>query len=246
MRRKASLFQLAVFIGAMLFPSGAAIACICSEMFTPPCAAFQRADVVFIGTVDKIIKQGMADDVHLPHSFAYFKAVKFFKGNPAGDVAVGFAESDCDFKLEVNKQYLVYAYLGSSGKMELRRCDRTRLLEDAEPDLTYIKSLASDRPQIFVTGAITSLREDELRNIRVIVTGKRGSTENIIDRVFFNVGVEEPGDYTVRLMFPFKIKVAAQAGINVPNSSETTVEYAVNVQNGRCGYREINFVERLR
>jgi hypothetical protein len=245
--RKLFVLKFAVmFIGLIPFTTKSAIACICSEMFTPPCAAFERADLVFVGTVDRVTDQVKANGDRLPYMLAHFTAVKFLKGEPRKDIVISFTESDCDFKLDVKKEYFVYARLGASGMLELRRCDRTRLLEDAGPDLAYAKSLEEQPLQIFVMGAIASLSENDLKTVRVIVTGKHGSTEcKITDRVFFNVRVDEPGRYIVRLVFPFKIKVADQSGIDLLSSSDTTVEYAVNIQKGRCGYREINFIEKI-
>jgi hypothetical protein len=240
MKAERTFLQAVLLIGAVfLAPSDSVFGCTCSETFTPPCAAFQRADLVFVGTVDRVTEPTTTGDVVF-HVSAHFVVERVYKGKPVKEVSLDVAVSECTPKLEVNEKYFVYAHNGPSGKMEIGRCSRTKPIDAADPDLSYVKSLADPQNQVFVMGSVLALPENDLKETKVIVSGEGGQVETALtNNLFFKVKVAGSGRYSVRLVFPFEVYVSASSDTKIVDPEGTTVEYFVNLREGECDYREV-------
>jgi hypothetical protein len=160
----------------LLACAGASATASCVFDPSPPCQAFWRADVVFVGTVveltysEKYRKQ-LGDgggDWDARDRFARFHVEEVFRGevgqsatvtateilatpvrNPDGSPA-GFksiSTSDCEYRFKPGVRYVVYAGFDKTRAGLLRvGLNRTRVVEKADEDLAYLRGLKAGGP----------------------------------------------------------------------------------------------------
>ena len=156
---------------------------------SPPCQAYWRAPVVFVGTVREIAysptyQRGEGDDRwNYRRRITRFLVEQPFKGVAAGQVEVVTEEilptpvklpdgqmgtktlshSDCDYKFEAGEKYFVYAYRRKENDGTLAvGLNRTRKLRDAAEDLEFVNELPRRGPVARIFGSV--VRSD--RNLR--------------------------------------------------------------------------------
>lgn len=158
-RRPACIAALAIALIAAAADD--AVACSCPP-HRPACEAAWNADVVFAGTVQTISHEG--DDVvdGVPRLRVVFAVEQGFVHAAPGLLAVttGESEGGCGYKFEAGKRYLVYAQRAAPWRISTGRCSRTRLLAEANDDLSYLRSLTSPAAGGRVYGRITEARRD--------------------------------------------------------------------------------------
>jgi hypothetical protein len=105
-----------------------------------PCEAAWSAEAVFVGHVVSIETSG-GRRVQLA-------VVEAFRGFQLSQVTVvtGYGQADCGFPFEMGKSYVVYANRDRNGELTTSSCARTRPVENAAEDLTYLRSLATIVP----------------------------------------------------------------------------------------------------
>jgi hypothetical protein len=217
-------------------------ACVCSESFTPPCAAFWRADAVFIGTVIEIAMPSENSNVTgWPRAVVHFQVGKVFKGEVDAKVQADSFVGDCfeNYDFKVGEKYLVYAHRkDADGRFELRPCDRTGLATEGGADLEYIKGLSTKKRQS-IAGMISGLTREEMKNARVIVRGDRTRIESTIDEVgIYRIEELATGNYDIELFVPATVSLST-ASSAVLQTSTTKLEYKVSLIGNQCDYREI-------
>jgi hypothetical protein len=240
-------------LGLYLHRPATALACSCPELFTPPCVSYWRAEVVFTGTLTQIERgryQGLA----------HFNVEKTFKGPPSKEREVAFVTGSCagafDF-LKTGEKYLIYAGARgrtNDGRLEMSPCDRSMPLSDAAYDLEHIDKVIEKRIQPSISGLLSGLTEEDLKSVKIFITGGQVKTELsikmtrgvlLIKKDFFGqYSIDLPGaeTYRVRVILPFQAKVyAGDLGVDTSNS-QTTFEYNVTLAEGQCDYREIYLV----
>lgn len=233
---------------ALLFPISTK-ACTCPEWFTPPCAAYGRADAVLIGTLLKI---GEASDVGHETPF-YFQVEKSFKGIADKQIETYVRLGSCydGVSWKIGEKYLVYAYKVGS-RLELRPCDRTRLLADADADLSYLNNLKDATQSI--SGMIEGLTDEELKAMEVVYLGDQLNIQPSLNETRgvllikrdsfgrYSADLPQAGTYRVRFTFPFEVKLYAHNVMTETKPSQTTLEYTVTLAERQCHYREIYLV----
>jgi hypothetical protein len=83
---------------------------------------------------------------------------RVFTGSIIGkqtDIATGNGGGDCGYEFEVGRTYLVYASRDTAGILSTHLCTRTKLLDDAKDDLTYLEHIPGERTGAPVYGRIT-------------------------------------------------------------------------------------------
>jgi hypothetical protein len=76
-------------------------------------------------------------------TFEVSRSYKGVKGTMV-TVTTGVGGGDCGFDFEIGRQYLVYAYLDDSGQLSTGICSGTGLLEDSQPDLSFLRGEPAD------------------------------------------------------------------------------------------------------
>jgi hypothetical protein len=220
-------------------------ACTCGEYFTPPCAAYWRADVVFIGTVSEITVVPTKPDEEMPKAAVQFQVEKSFRGVINKQATIEILTGSCDYGLKIGEKYLVYANRkGVDGNLELRPCTRTRPVADAVIDLTYINGL-NQKGQQSISGTVSGLEQNELERSKVIIKGIRENSEYSTSGTGrYSISSIQPGDYRVQLILPFEVEVLSGPGVRVIlQSSQTVLEYKTTLIENQCDYREIQLVK---
>lgn len=137
---------------------GSPQSCSCARtQYAAPCAAYWRADAVFVGRADAIAGSGDARAVR-------FTVLESFLGppTPAVDVAVGSARARCGSDAyRPGREYLVYAVRDARGRLTVAPCDRVRPVEDAAGDLSYARSVKDGTaPGGTIGGQVVAARRD--------------------------------------------------------------------------------------
>ncbi len=128
-----------IFSVVIAFPSGAH-ACSCNGNPNPPCRAYGNADAVFDAVVtgrEKIERSGV--HVYLNSRRYQLEVERVFKGDvpSATYVYTGVGDSDCGYRFQVGKRYLIYAHR-SEGRFTTSICTRTTTIKNASEDLDHI------------------------------------------------------------------------------------------------------------
>lgn len=128
-------------------------ACSCMNRDTP-CAEFREADLVFVGTVSRIIT--IKDSDGFSKYKTQFSIEDSFKGTSEKqiDVLTSTQGSACGFHFENYERYLVYAYKDEKSKtFHTSICTRTRPVGLTDDEVDVLASLAKGKlePRIYGT-----------------------------------------------------------------------------------------------
>jgi hypothetical protein len=197
---------LAVFLSAR---NTAAQGCGCERQVNP-CAAYSAAPAVFVGRVEAITRTAT-------NRVVIFSVLEGFQGTASSKVEVATAPAGqkCGVPFRVNHEYVVYAFKSeSSGRLTTTTCSRTREIDDAAADLTYLRSLKDGTaPPGRITGQVLLGRRDLARrpvgvpqplpDVIVRVT-KDGATETTVSNQAGDFALESrgPGSYVVSVDVP--------------------------------------------
>lgn len=220
-------------------------ACSCVEHGTPPCAAYWRADTVFIGYVMEITPPSNEQGSSLPQATLKFAVGEHFRGVKENVIEVGtLSGTSCDSPFSKGEHYLVYAHRDpATGRLSIWPCDRTTALAHAEEDLAYIRSLSKSAPKQLVIGRVSEGQYEALEGMKITVEGGAKKYETVTDaKGNYKVDVLRPGPYKIRAMVPFSAEaVGHRPGFkSKPTEKQTIVEYEVEVPKGQCDYREMH------
>ena len=130
MKTCANIFIISILIG-FAYP------CSCMEP-SPPEEAYEDTDLVFSGEVTNIVVDGSGY-----YHQVTFQTIDVWKGENLEEIMVlTETYSDmCGYSFEINNEYVVYAYINTSGNYT-NNCTRTNLLEFASEDLEYLNQLS--------------------------------------------------------------------------------------------------------
>jgi Carboxypeptidase regulatory-like domain len=143
-----------VFACGILLAEQYSSACQCIEPKPPSCQETWSAAAVFIGTV--VQGETIEDEQNFPWIKVHLSVTERFVGLAADvkeiDILNPWGEPACEFDFKRGRSYLVYADKMTNGALRTNRCARTALIEDAAPDLIYLRSLPTRKPNGEITG----------------------------------------------------------------------------------------------
>ena len=227
--------------------------CTCNEYETPPCAAFWRAEIVFVGRVIEIGQHSdnrRGDDGAIVH----LSVEKVYRGSIGAEAFDRQSNgADCGVEYEIGKQYLLYTYdyQPSTKKIITSGCGRSGELAKAQEDLEFIRSLADGTIQPSVMGQLLKYEKFQpLKVIKVAVEGSGKLYETITDKNgHYEILLPHPGSYQVRLFIPFGAgTITHYPDIEqIPREGLTIISYKVKLAAGQCDYKELKiYKEDLR
>lgn len=194
----------------LLLTSNVVYACSCSG-YPTVCEAFNSADAVFIGSVERVQNQTTGDDpgtVYHGPQVAYIQVEKVFKGIKETEVIFRTEGSSCDAVYEEGERWLFYAYYDKkNNSWRTHACDRSTGLERASDDLLYLYGLPASAKQTRISGTLIHYedypesgftRVKNLVGAKVKVVGPKKSYEVYTnkDGVYEIYGLP-PGNYAV-------------------------------------------------
>ncbi len=206
-RRMVSRFRrssvASVFL-AMFVLSFGALGCTC---VTPsPCEAIGQSQLVFLGTVTEISASSGQ------FKTARMRVDRVFKGDLSPTIEL-YDDGMCDGPdLQLGRQYLMYTSGDPNRSVPARGCTRSRGVEDAEADLSFLEKYRAGKVTTHIDGTVR-FRPDEpmdsderrtpLQNVRVTLSGDgrefHAMTDSVGRYTFSNVA---PGEYTVDAELP--------------------------------------------
>jgi len=183
MRTKSVLLPFLFATVFIVFGASQALACKCSGPRTgagrnfQPCTVFWNADVVFIGTVEKISleKAGTGDKAYYSRMVASFSVEKAIRGVNEKTVEVETSPSSaiCGYPFMEGERYFVYLKRGTDGKFTAHLCGPTVLLKNAQPDLEYLEAVEAGEKGGRVFGNVSRLVQASFKD-RALHTGLGG------------------------------------------------------------------------
>ncbi|MCP9496011.1 MAG: carboxypeptidase-like regulatory domain-containing protein [Pyrinomonadaceae bacterium MAG19_C2-C3] len=243
-----SAFAFIFFVSLSLMSlAGDAQACSCTEYGEPPCAAYWRADAVFVGRVYDITPLETGEK-ELPMQLLHFTVEQSFRGVDVTNIKVATLHgTSCDTEIKRGQRWFVYGYRNeTTGRFHIQPCTRTTRLDDADDgseDFAYARGAARGATTQSLSGKILKGDYEPLKAIKVTVEGEGKMYEATTnDEGGFTVNLERAGAYTVRAVVPFSAMVVSyREGFREQATEEqTVVEYNVSIEAGRCDYREIH------
>jgi hypothetical protein len=206
---------VAVFVLALSFREGDALACSCG-LASPPCEAAWRADAVIAGVVRsvEVIEHVELGPPHQSRLVKFEVEQSFINGRPGiVELTTGRDSGDCGYEFVAGKRYLVYASKQGAGGLSTSSCSRTRPMEAAAEDLAYLTSVPQQTPGARVFGRVARLHRDPferqlidygpLANVVITLRGTSFSRDVSTDKdgryEFWGV---TPGTFTLTLVPP--------------------------------------------
>lgn len=238
---------ITISLATLMFFPAQANACQCAEYGTPVCAAYWRADAVFVGELTRITPPAKQSKNELPTALLHFIVEQPFRGVTGAQVDVAtLSGTSCDMKFDKGQRYLIYASLDPDTKrLFAGPCTRTTTFDDAAEDLNYLRTVTQQGAQESISGRLVRDKYDPLSGLKVTVQRGDQTIETTTDKQGrFDVSLPGPGNYTVRAFVPFAAGVLAYVGD--PETREkatdtlTTLEYELKIEKNHCDHRELN------
>lgn len=156
------LILAALFV---LFVQHTAYACLCFT--SSPCEAVGNAEAVFIAEAihERRAERELPDAKDMTKTVIRSATVStlqishVFFGIDSARVDLWNNNTSCAYPFEVGKTYLVFAYRAVDGKWSASNCSHTRLLESANEDLAYLRSMRKGAGSA-LEGSVTQVSYD--------------------------------------------------------------------------------------
>jgi hypothetical protein len=159
---KCEILYLLAIIFAVCFVQQV-FACSCRGIPTPY-QSFQNSEAVFVGKVTDVLDssgnqviENVVDNFDLRFEgerIYQFKVDEWFKGEKTKEVKVLLRLNMCQFGLDRDEKLLVYANSYNGQLSTWTFCSRTRNVEFAKDDITFIRELLNDRPEPRIYGSV--------------------------------------------------------------------------------------------
>jgi hypothetical protein len=213
-------------------------ACRCRER-EPPCAQYGSADVVFVGSVVRLISSKL-DAYPEKIDFSIERAIKGLSGNAVQLVSY---RTSCDYSFSEGKTYLVYASRNSErNELYTHYCTRTTELSNASSDLALFNR-TSERPQLLQILGVLADNDKRLREVKIVASDGRRNYRTTTDKEgWFRLDVPRSGKYQVRILLPLYADVAGtkeeldQIVGRVRTRTAIIIEYVAVVEPNRCAF----------
>lgn len=151
-----------VGLAALVRPSSAE-ACSCGGTVSSS-AAFNDADVVFVGTVitqsdllnwsTRVNADGsITVEARSQPPVTTFEVARVFRGSAAPQIVLTGDGTTCDYLFKQGETWLVYAQTRED-RVTTHKCTRTRLRAEASQDLAYLEGREQGRQQGIVYGLV--------------------------------------------------------------------------------------------
>ncbi len=221
----------------VLFKAIMASECIISF----PCVAYSRAEAVFIGKLQKVIKDKDEPDKIV---YAYFEVEKVFKGKVRSIEEVKFSTENCKRIFVVGDKYFVY----KDNSKYNNEFNRTHPFYEESSDFIYANSLSETNPTFTISGKIEGISENEINSTTVVIEEGQNKYTPIVNKEGeFSFVVGKKAIYHIKIILPFDAKVWVTSGnigydVEVKNYvNQTVIKYDLEFKSNSCDIREIWF-----
>jgi hypothetical protein len=153
---------LSLAILAMMFSSGAALACSCADVTPGSCNLLANRDVsVFVGTVVSAENPPKEGDNRGGTARYHFQVEEWLSTDVRGDVDVlsGRGGADCSIWFETGVPYLVFAYRADNGELHTTICSNTQRVAHAGPLLAQLRAMHNHQSVARVYGTLRQVQQ---------------------------------------------------------------------------------------
>jgi hypothetical protein len=240
MNQKVKLLGIGSLALTLLSFSDTAFACECAKANTV-CRAYERAEVVFIGTPKEVPRNESKDRIgnsERAYRIFRFSVDQAFRGVNDSQVSVltGQGDGDCGYDFKSGEQYLVYASRDSQKMLSTSTCSRTKHVRDANDDLEYIRGLSKASPGGWIYGEVFKTSRPHggrlpLEGVKVTVVGQ-GKSVTVMTNKYGNFRVSSlpEGNYKVQVSPPEGLSNRSnESAVKVTDRGCATVEFWLKV-----------------
>lgn len=228
-----------LLVAGLFVWAGPSLGCSCYPS-GPPCQAYGKTDVIFVGTPIRVSQIELKWNGHLmTHNNYRFRVSERLKGVKERelDVVTNAQGGACGYKFELGTEYVVYAHRDSATKrVGTGLCSRTRPLARGAEDVQFARTAAS-RPagsEIFGTAnryrvdLATGDRSEDgwVANAKVTATAGANvfTTVTGADGKFRFSGLM-PGKYSVAIEMPADLSPQRIQNVEVADRGCAQVDY---------------------
>lgn len=241
-------------------------ACSCVS-YLSVCQAYDSAEVVFVGTVTKVVNAKLKSFsvTTLPNGKEkretvtgwkhYIKVEKTYKGTSQNEIILAIEDDYCTgIKYEVGSKLLLYAYYDKEQKVWTGDGYCGRSGYQSEEDLNYLNGLPKTLTQTIITGRLFRFEDksnksikrfEKLSNSKVTISSKTKSYDLTTDENgTYKVYDLPPDTYTIAPEIPKGLKIRSPIYYGFEQFTENligeSISVTVDLKETRCG--EVNFL----
>ncbi len=193
-------------------------ACSCSGAWPSVKQAWERAPVVFLGTVEAADPDG--DGMSFRQQVVRIRVEEAFKGVSAGElIRLHLGGTSCDASFRTGERAVFYMHRGANRQPYLPWC--TRALGNPEPggdDLLFLRGLPKSAIGTRLSGDVSEYGESHTRgfhriagipNIKVTVSGPNGFRRELVTNAAgaYEIYGLPPGKYSVGIAVPSGLRI---------------------------------------
>lgn len=236
---KSFKYFFGLLVASLFVWAGPSLGCSCYPS-GPPCQAYGKTDVIFVGTPVRVSQIELKWNGHLmTHNNYRFRVREPLKGVKEREINVvtNAQGGACGYKFELGTEYVVYGYRDqATRRVSTGLCTRTRPLADGTEDVQFARNAAS-RPrgsEIFGTAErywvdlATGDRSEDgwVTNAKVTATAGTNvfTTTTGTDGRFRFSGLT-PGKYSVAIEMPADLSPQRTRNVEVADRGCAQVDY---------------------
>lgn len=250
-KKRIPLIVIWVFLTILFSTSRPALACVCRGAEEPPCVSYEKADVIFVGSVVGLAETPLTPPEMFKKLLVLFAIDRPVKGTSGNQIQIATVTgTDCDFEFEIGQHYFVYAYQdGNPTKLVTGVCTRTRLLSRAQDDLSFLTELTSTAHRTLILGRDGNGPESPLNGSEIIIEGQGRKYRAVVDKNgAFRMEVSIPGKYTITVIgagdLQFLNRYSSWRVFSV--DGRPAIQFERSVTKGRCDFIDFSLYLTIR
>jgi len=232
-------------------------ACTCLDYGVPTCALFSRADVVFVGKIERItsamgdkdasVQLGGVGSMSSRGSgliWVHFTIEHAFKGVSGTTVkALTYSGTSCDLAVKKGQRWLIFAQRDKeTSNLGFGACDGNGAIEKNSPLIAELEKLSKHSGPLSIRGRVAQEQFSNVKGAKAIITGNGLNLETITDDDG-SYGFEVPtaGAYKVKVIVPFSASLMHRGDDRPidekPEETQTVFEYSATASPDACDYQ---------
>ena len=232
-------------------------ACTCLDYGVPTCSLFARADVVFVGKIERItsairdkdarVQLGGVNSISSRGSgliWVHFTLDHAFKGVSGKTVkALTYRGTSCDTGVKEGQRWLIFAHRDEeTSNLSFGACDGSGTIEKDSPLIAELEKLSRHSGPISIRGRVAEQQFKNVKGAKAVITGNGLNLETVTDdEGAYSFEVPRAGQYTVKVIVPFSASLMRRDEDRPidekPAETQTVFEYSATASPDACDYQ---------